>query len=220
VGTLDFFQVFRGAAKIVVADDPLGLAEAGNGPGRVFLQVHVLHAGHNRAAEQHPALIFAAGETAAVLGTAHGDDDRAGAVVDQAIEAYPTLEVVQPQFEQLRSLFGHVFHLGPEHPVPPATNTHTDHGNVPLFCVLRSDDGLRIYRPAQETASPKILYQAPPLAKGLLHPAAADSGTRLGARDAPASARRTWRGCLPRSATRRLTCSGCKGGGVGYEWSS
>ena len=72
-------QIVGRVAEVVVADDPLRLAEAGNLAGDVVFQVDVLDAVGDRLAEQHQPRVFVAGVLAAVLLAADGDDRRARA---------------------------------------------------------------------------------------------------------------------------------------------
>ena len=52
-------QIGRGLLKVVITDDPLRLAEAGNRGGDVFLQIDILHAFGDGGPQQQLPFVFA-----------------------------------------------------------------------------------------------------------------------------------------------------------------
>jgi hypothetical protein len=73
---VDFFEVVGRLAKVVQADDPLGLAVPRNRRRRVFLQVDIVHAFGDGAAQEHPPLFFRTAVFAAVLRSPQGQNHR------------------------------------------------------------------------------------------------------------------------------------------------
>ena len=106
-------QVVRRVAEVVVADDPLRLAEPRNLAGDVVFQIDVLDAVGDRLAEHDQPGFFAARVLAAVLLAADGDHRRARPVLQQPLDIHPRADVVQPQLDQLGPLLHQVLDARP-----------------------------------------------------------------------------------------------------------
>jgi hypothetical protein len=113
-------QIIGRVAEAVIADDPLGLAEAGNLPGDVIFKIDILDAIGDRFAKHDQPGFFAADVLAAVLLAAHGDDRLAGSLLQQPLDIYARADVIQAQLDQLGTLFAQVL-MFCEHVFVPAT---------------------------------------------------------------------------------------------------
>jgi hypothetical protein len=124
---VDFLEVVRGAAEVVVADDALGLAVARNLSGDVLLEVDVLDSRRDGASQKHQPLLLGAGVLAAVPLAANGHHHGRGPVLQEPCQVHFALQVIEAQLNELRALFHEVPVLGDHRAVPPAANAHADH---------------------------------------------------------------------------------------------
>ena len=125
---VDFSEVVGRLAEVVVADDPLGLAEAGDLAGDVLFEIDVLDPLGDGRPQQHQALIFAAGEFSPVRGAAAGDDDRAGPVGDQPLDVRLAVDVIDAEFDELGALLDEVAVFGDDVAMAAAADADADHG--------------------------------------------------------------------------------------------
>ena len=125
---VDFVQIVRRFAKVVQADDPLGLAVAGNLVGDVLFQVDVLDPLGDRRAQQHQPSLRAAVVLAAVLLAANGDDHRAGPVGQHALQIDLAVDVIEPQLDELGTLLDQVLVLGDHVAMAAAADADANHG--------------------------------------------------------------------------------------------
>ncbi len=124
---VDLVEVVGRLAEIVEADDPLGLAEAGNAGGDVVFQVDVFDAFGDRRPQQQLPLLLRARPFAAVGRAAAGDDHRAGPIGEQPLEVDVPVDVVQSQFDQLGPLLDQVPVFGDHVPMPAAADADANH---------------------------------------------------------------------------------------------
>jgi hypothetical protein len=78
---MDLFEVLWDTLKVMVADDPLGLAITWNFGGSILFQVNVLDPGSDRLAKQQQSIFFGFFPAATILLATAGDDYRCRAVL-------------------------------------------------------------------------------------------------------------------------------------------
>ena len=126
---VDLGEVLGRLAEVVEADDPLGLAEAGNGGGDIVFQVDVLDPfGDGRPQEELP-LLFRPVPLPAVGGAAAGDHYGARPLGDQAAEVDGPADVVQPQLDQLGPQLGEVPMFVDHETVAAAADADANHND-------------------------------------------------------------------------------------------
>ena len=125
---VDFFEVVRRLAEVVVADDPSRAAEAADRPGDVVLEVDVLDPLGDRRPQEHQPLLLRAGVLAAVGRPPAGNDDRAGAIGRQSLDVRLAADVIHAQLDELRALFDEVPVFGQCVTVTAATYADANHG--------------------------------------------------------------------------------------------
>ena len=124
---VDGGQIFRRLTKVVVTDDAFRLAIAADGGRGVFFQIDVIHAVDDRGPQHHLPLVFGAAPFAAVGFAPNGNHYRARPLAQQPLQIHLPVDVVQPQFDQLRALSNQVTMLGDHVPMPPAADGNTNH---------------------------------------------------------------------------------------------
>ena len=124
---MDLLEVVGRLAEVVEADDPLGLAEAGDLAGDVLFEIDVLDPFGDRGPQEHQALVFAAGEFSPIGGPAAGDDDRAGPVGDQPLDVRFAVDVVDAEFDELGALLDEVAVFGDDVAMSAAADADADH---------------------------------------------------------------------------------------------
>src|SRR5208337_5381932 len=82
----DVLNIRRSGLEVVIADDPLGLAEPANLAGDVLFQVNVIHTQGNRLAEQLQALFFVAAPEPAIDAPADREDHGGGALLEDPLQ--------------------------------------------------------------------------------------------------------------------------------------
>ncbi len=122
-----FFQILGRLAEVVQADDPLGLAVAGDRRRDVFFEVDVFDPLGDGRAQQHAALLFAAAVLAAVVRPPAGDDHGAGPIGKQTLEVDVAVDVVQPQFDQLGALVDQMLVFRDDVPMTAAADADANH---------------------------------------------------------------------------------------------
>ncbi len=94
-------QVFGRLAEVVVADDPLGFAEARNRAGDILFQIDVLDAFGDGGPQQQQPRLLGPLPAAAIDLPAAGDDHRRGPIGQQPLEVHLAVDVIQAQLDQL-----------------------------------------------------------------------------------------------------------------------
>ena len=124
---MDRRQLLGRLAEIVVADNALRLAEAGNRAGNILLEVDVIDSLGDRRSQQHQPLLLVADPLAAIDLATAGNKHGAGPLIQQPLEIHVAGDPIQPQFDEPSPRFHQVLMLGKHVPMPTPTNADTDH---------------------------------------------------------------------------------------------
>ncbi len=129
----DVLQVDRRGLRVVVADDPLGLAEAANLGGDVHLEVDVVDAQRHRLAQELLPLVFVAAPQAAVDPAANREDQRRGTILEYPLQFRLAAQTVDPQLDQFDAGLGCLLPFLEQRRVPASPDRYADH-NHPAPC--------------------------------------------------------------------------------------
>ena len=99
-------EVDRRGLDVVVADDPLGLAEAANLGGHVHLEVDVIDPKCHGLAQDLLPLFFVAPPQAAVNSPANREDHGRGAILQDPLQVCIAAQTVNTQLNEIHAGLG------------------------------------------------------------------------------------------------------------------
>ena len=136
----DVLEVDRRGLHVVVADDPLGLAEPADLGGDVHLEVDVIDPRGDRLADQLLPLLLVAAPEAAVDAAPDREDQRRGPILEDPLQVRLAAQAVDPQLDQVDAGLGRLFPFLGQRGMPAPPDRHADHRPIrpragrPLDC--------------------------------------------------------------------------------------
>ena len=123
----DVADVDRRGLHVVVADDPLGLAEPTDLGGDVHLEVDVIDPQGDGLPEELLALVFVAAPEAAVDAAADREDEWRRPVLEDPLQVGIPPEAIDAQLDQIHAGLGRFLPFLRQRRMPPTTDRHADH---------------------------------------------------------------------------------------------
>ncbi len=119
-------EILRRFVKIVIADDAFGLAVSGNRGRDILFQVDVVHSFGDGGPKNELPLLFSPPKPSPITFSAARHDHRAGTFVEEPLHVDRTIDVVEPNFDQLHALLRKIPMLCDHMPMASSSNADTN----------------------------------------------------------------------------------------------